>query len=256
MEIHLLMMWTNTIKLPFCKIIFLLFCFLTPTANAVNLPGKTNKTVQYDSSSVLLKKISPEALNELRTDADYNYTKEVGTQPKSPWDRFWDWFWDKISELFDTQSGSITIKVIRYTFIIGAVTLIIFLFLKGNVRALFYGKSASVSSDFLESFEDIQEINFDKRIAEEVNRRDFRKAVRLYFLKIIKELNQQNLISWKLDKTNSDYLKELHSSNYYNQFYELSRLYEYIWYGDFKLDEANFLIVIQKFNQFKINQPD
>lgn len=249
------MMWTSSIKLHTCKIILVLCCFATSMANAVHLPVKSNKTVQYDSSSVTLKKASSEAVNELRADADYNYTKEIGTQPKSPWDRFWDWFWGKVSELFDTQSGNITIKIIRYVFIIGAIGLIIFLVLKGNVRALFYGKSASVSSDFLESIEDIQEINFDKRIAEEVSRRDFRKAVRLYFLKIIKELNQQNLISWKLDKTNSDYLKELHNSSYYNQFYELSRLYEYIWYGDFKLDEANFLMVIQKFNQFKINQP-
>ena len=57
-----------------------------------------------------------------------------------------------------------------------------------------------------------------------------------------------------MDKTNADYYKELRNTSYGKEFKELSRLYEYIWYGDFKLDESRFKIIIQKFNQFQINK--
>lgn len=254
LEIHLQTMWTNNTRVPVLKILFLLLYFAAVRVYAFNTAIKTGNVVQYDSETVSLKKIPPTELTTLHNDSDYDYaiSKE---EPKSLWDRFWEWLWNQIGELFNGKSTSITIRIIRYVFIIAIISVIIYLLFKNNVRALFYGKSASLSSDFTETLEEIREMDFAKRIAEEVSNRNFRKAVRLYFLKILKELNQENLISWKQDKTNADYQKELRKTPYDKQFGELSRLYEYIWYGDFKLDEADFLEVIQKFNQFKINQP-
>lgn len=245
-ETHLLMMWNNTIK----TLIFLFLAFmLAASASGFTLSGKE---VNYDSSTVAVRKIPAEELQKLYADDDYNYVRTSTTAPKTIWERFKEWFWEKIVGLFDTKAGSMTIRIIKYMVVAVAIFFIVFLLLKNDARSLFYRKGASVSGNFIESVEDIQEIDFDKRIAEEVARRDFRKAIRLCFLKVIKELNQHQLIHWKQDKTNTDYLKELRNGNYYQQFAELSRLYEYIWYGDFKLDEGNFLTVIQKFNQFKI----
>lgn len=248
-EIHLLMMWNNSIKF----LIFLLLFFSLASASGDIIP---EKRLSYDSSSVSVRKIPEEALRKLYADDDYNYVRTTTSTSKTVWERFKDWFWEKVIGLFNSKTGSITIRIIKYIVVAAAIFFIVFLLLKNDARSLFYRKGAAVSVDFMESVDDIQEIDFDKRIAEEVARRDFRKAVRLYFLKIIKELNQHHLINWKQDKTNTDYLKELRNGSYYQQFAELSKLYEYIWYGDFRLDEANFLTVIQKFNQFKIAAQD
>lgn len=241
------MMWNNSIKI--LTFLFLTF-ILVPSAWGITL---SPKELKYDTTSVLVRKIPAEELQKLYADDDYNYIRTSTTAPKTVWERFKEWFWEKIISLFSNKTGSMTIRIIKYIVVAAAIFFVVFLLLKNDARSLFYKRGASVSGNFMESVEDIQEIDFDKRIAEEVARRDFRKAIRLYFLKVIKELNQHQLIHWKQDKTNTDYLKELKNGSYYQQFAELSRLYEYIWYGDFKLDEENFLTVIQKFNQFKIS---
>ena len=241
-------MWNSSIKQSF---LFLFLFSLVLSAGATDI---SVRKLSYDSALVDVKKIPPHELDKLHTDEDYNYVKSLSPLPKTAWERFKEWAWEKIVDFFDNRAGNLTIRIIKYIVVAAAICLIVFLLLKNDARALFYKKGASISPDFTESIDDIREINFEERIAEEVSRREFRKAVRLYFLKLIKELHQHRLINWKLDKTNTDYLKELKSSGYYQQFAELSRLYEYIWYGDFPLDENGFLTVIGKFNQFKIKQ--
>jgi hypothetical protein len=68
---------------------------------------------------------------------------------------------------------------------------------------------------------------------------------------LLKELTDKNLIHWQIDKTNNDYTIELSKSKFSSQFNELALLYEYIWYGDFDLNEERFKSTIEKFNAFK-----
>ena len=125
--------------------------------------------------------------------------------------------------------------------------------LKNDIRAVFYGKSASVVIDFKEFSENIHKINFEELIADAISRRDYRKAVRLHFLKLLKELTDNNLITWQIDKTNNDYSIELSNSKFSSKFKELVLMYEYIWYGDLQLDEENFKSSILKFKEFKVS---
>jgi hypothetical protein len=232
----------------------LFFCLsLISTAYSVNEHSSLQNTISYDSAVVTVRKIPSKEINRILSDPEYGYSP-VSKAHKTIFERFIEWLLIKLGESANSTKGQISISIVEYIFIALAIGLIIFLLLKNNIRALFYGKSATATLDFIESTEDINEINFDQRITDEVSRKDFRKAIRLHFLKVIKELSDQKLISWQLDKTNTDYSKELKNNKYSQQFEELIRLYEYIWYGDFKLDEANFLMAIQKFNQFKINQ--
>ncbi|MGZ4059834.1 MAG: hypothetical protein ACXVPU_12435, partial [Bacteroidia bacterium] len=182
---------------------------------------------------------------------DYKYDR-VGPAPKSVWERFTEWFWRTIEKIFSTKGGKIGFNIFKFILIIAVIVIIIFLLLKNDVRALFYGKSASVQIDFSEFEENIHTINFDVLIDEAISKKDFRKAVRLHFLKLLKELTDNNLIKWQIDKTNNDYSIELANSKYSSQFKELALLYEYIWYGDFQLDESNFKATISKFKDFRI----
>jgi hypothetical protein len=250
------MMWINTIKFLYRRVALLFLC-LSLISNAYSANEHTNiqKTIRYDSTAITVRKIPSKEINRLLNDPDYSYN-QVSKAHRTPFDRFLEWLLRKFGESVDSKKSRLSITAIEYVFIALAFGLIIFLLLKNNIRSLFYGKSATTTIDFIESIEDINEINFDQRIADEVSRKDFRRAIRLHFLKVIKELSEHKLINWQLDKTNADYSKELRTTKYNQDFAELIRLYEYIWYGDFKLDETNFLLILQKFNQFKINQRD
>lgn len=235
------------------KTLTLFLCFIYSFVYSFNDTTKIRKQVVYDSSHLTVTKIPVDAMNRLLEDSDYSYV-ETKAPPKTLWERFTEWLDRTMENLLNTDAGNYSMKIIKIAICIVIIVLIIWLLLKNNVRSVFYGKSASAPPLLHEIDGDIHEIDFDKRISEEVAKGDFRKAIRFLFLKIIKELNKNSLINWQMDKTNADYYKELRNTSYGKEFKELSRLYEYIWYGDFKLDESRFKIIIQKFNQFQINK--
>ena len=246
-------MSTNNIKRIFFLFNLLLFLLLkSNTFFGLTDSSQTKNSVTYDSSNVTIRQADPEEQEKLLDNSDYKYDR-VGPAPKSWWDRFKDWFWRLIDELFSTEGGQIGLTIFQYVLIAAVIVIIILLVLKNDIRAVFYGKSASVAIDFKEFDEDIHKINFDKLIADAIHKNDYRKAIRLHFLKLLKDLTDKNLIKWQIDKTNNDYSMELSNSKFNNEFKELALMYEYIWYGDFQLDEHNFKSSIAKFKEFKIN---
>jgi Domain of unknown function (DUF4129) len=62
-----------------------------------------------------------------------------------------------------------------------------------------------------------------------------------------------NLIAWKKDKTNRDYLNEIRGRNNYNDFRQLTLVYEIVWYGDTPVKQEEFSNVHRLFNTFKSN---
>jgi hypothetical protein len=87
---------------------------------------------------------------------------------------------------------------------------------------------------------------------------DYRKAVRLYYLLLLKQLNAREIIEWKKDKTNREYLAELFARDYhYDEAKHLTLAYERVWYGDYILEPESFRVLIARFENFynKINVP-
>lgn len=214
----------------------------------LNIPVKPE--IVFDSAKTDQRTISQQQLKELLNDSDYVYDR-VGPEPESLWQKFKDWFRRKLATLFSSKGGSIGLRILEYGLMAVGIIIIILLLLKNNVRSLFYGKAASVNIDFSEFEDHIDKINFDEMILASVTKKDYRKAIRLHFLKLLKELSDRNLIQWKIDKTNNDYSIELNKSKYSSQFRELASLYEYVWYGDFHLEEKKYTELLQLFKEFK-----
>lgn len=230
----------------------LLVCFAySSNSYAKGIAAKPEITMPLDSSKVDVRKLNTEEQKKMLENKEYKYDR-IGPAPKSLWDRFWDWIWNTIDKIFDTKGGNLAWTLFQSALVMAAIVVIIILVIKNDIRAIFYGRSASVQIDFKEFNEDINAINFDELIADAVSKKDYRKAIRLHFLKLLKELSDNNLIKWQIDKTNNDYSIELSSSKYNSKFNELSIMYEYIWYGDFPLDETNFRGTISKFKEFKV----
>ena len=83
-------------------------------------------------------------------------------------------------------------------------------------------------------------VDFEKLIQETLTKGDNRLVIRHYYLWILKRLAEKNIIDWHTEKTNSDYLYEIQSTDLRNDFQYLSYLYNYIWYGEFKMNEETF----------------
>ena len=93
-------------------------------------------------------------------------------------------------------------------------------------------------------------MDFEERIKEAVNNRDYKLAVRLYYLKMLKLLSDKKIIDWQINKTNSSYVKEVKKINLHNQFEKITTIFEWIWYGEFPIDETSFVKVRNIFTEF------
>jgi hypothetical protein len=98
--------------------------------------------------------------------------------------------------------------------------------------------------------EDLFKIDYDKDIQGAIGATNYRLAVRLLFLKLLKNLSLNDIIQYKQEKTNFAYLSEMRSGPYYNDFFHLARNYEYIWYGKFEIDKETFGTIKTHFENF------
>jgi hypothetical protein len=130
-----------------------------------------------------------------------------------------------------------------------AFAAIIFFLVKNNV----VGRKPVLSSVEAEQpgdSENIFDINYQKEIDKAIAEKNYRLATRLMFLRVLKLLATKNMIQYKQERTNLDYLVQLHSSKYYNEFFRLTRNYEYVWYGKFDPSPETFVIIRNEFEKF------
>jgi hypothetical protein len=100
---------------------------------------------------------------------------------------------------------------------------------------------------------DITELDTEDLIQKAHLANDYKLAIRLYFLHLLKKLNENGVIVWTKDKTNRDYLSELFAKQYYfDEVRKLTLAYERVWYGEHVPDEERYQELRNEFQQ--INQ--
>jgi hypothetical protein len=88
--------------------------------------------------------------------------------------------------------------------------------------------------------EDIFAINYNKEIEKAIAAGDYRLAVRLLFLQLLRVMSERKIIQYSHERTNLDYLLQVHHAPWYQQFFRITRNYEYVWYGLFEIDKNKF----------------
>lgn len=143
-------------------------------------------------------------------------------------------------------------QTILWLIIIGGFVAFVIIYLGNNNVSLFRKANKTIGTDGEGDIEtdNIFEINYQKEIDKAVSNGNYRLAVRLMFLQTLKNLSAKKIIDYKQDRTNFDYLLQLHSTKYYHDFFRLTRSYEYSWYGQFDIDPEKFPIIKNDFENF------
>jgi len=76
-------------------------------------------------------------------------------------------------------------------------------------------------------------------------------AIRLQFLALLKQLDEQSLIHYKKDKINREYILEMDATDYGDDFYSLTTDFERNWYGQYPLDRLSYRLIAEKFQAFR-----
>jgi len=181
--------------------------------------------------------LDKERISEFKSDADFNYeiTHIVG---ETLWAKIKRWISRVLRQLLYWGSNSSSGKVIVYALIISAIVISIFKILKISPNKLIGRNSTTIPFNVHE--EDIHSIPFEEQIQLALDSKNYKLAVRLTYLNILKHLSDLEKIQWEPGKSNHEYSYELGAGNLTSNFKKLSNLFEICWYGGFDVEKSSF----------------
>jgi len=179
-------------------------------------------------------------------DAEYWPKKEVdkdqaaaGKKKKSsdsdkPWlDQLTDMAW------FNFMIWALLIGILVYAIVRIAIS---------NRLIMFKGQGPSISD---EDHQMMQEQDIRGMIADAEAKQQYRLAVRYRYMKLLKDLDERNIIRLDAKATNWDYVQRMGQHSLKKQFLLLTRAYEYIWYGEFKVNADQYGLIKTEFEKME-----
>lgn len=98
------------------------------------------------------------------------------------------------------------------------------------------------------------ETDFDLLVQQAIRTGNYRLGVRYLYLKTLHQLAGKRFIELAADKTNYQYVREIGThhaqSGLQNDFAALTLNYEYVWYGEFAIEEAIYKRIETGFKNF------
>lgn len=206
------------------------------------------KLVQYDNEFIEQKKFDAKKIEVYKQQEDFIYVVEK--REPTIIEKAWDWFKRTIKRILSFFFDDITpavgflawlLRVLPYIIAGLVLFFLIKFFLKVNARNIIEGKTAKSIVNLSDEEGLIRDKDLPSLIQKAISGKNYQLAVRYYYLLLLKNLSEKDLISWQQEKTNEDYIKELSSTKLNNDFEQLTYLYDYVWYGEFLIDEVAFV---------------
>ena len=214
--------------------------------------------ISYPFSAHSQDKISSYKINEVRTvpdsvvekmkkDKDFAYANDMSYWVRqAPRDRNW------LDRMMSALSRSVALKFMLYALLTAAIIFGLYQVMVVN-NFFILSRTKKTRNAKGETVEVSVNENLDQKINEAINSKSYRHAIRYMYLKTLKVLSDNNLITLHAKSTNQDYVRQLYNYDNLGQFRQLTRIYEYVWYGEFDPTEIQFDIIKTNFNRFNQN---
>ena len=233
----------------FFIILFTCICFNTkakPVLNSqyVSIVSVTkNDTLTLDDSNLQPRKFRD--IKDTYRGEDFVY--EINKENSGWWTRFKQWLNDLFKDWFDIKNSDKASNITDLMLKIGAVFIFllvayfIFKAVMNDEGSWVFGKSSDKNIIPVTDIESNLSItDFEKLTKEAEKSKEYRLAVRYYYLWLLKNLTSAEVIDYDVEKTNSDYYNEISSEDIKKRFSYTSYLYNYIWYGEFDVNKLDF----------------
>lgn len=152
------------------------------------------------------------------------------------------------------KEGSI-IDNFKYVFIALAfivLGVIIFLMIRKSG-----GRNRRVDSQILINFDEMDEqtlkdAKLNTPLQQSIQNGDYKTAYRIRYLQVLQMLISRNLIFYRKEKTNYEYLLELSGKGVYEPFRMLTFNFDGIWYGELMIDAKRYESLMPHFEAFEL----
>ena len=208
-------------------------------------------TVKKDKSSIVQKKFDAKALEKYKSDKDFDYSENEVAKDPTLIERVFNWLSRQLLRFLEWIFGvkyakgifGTILRAIPYIIVGILLFLLIKFFLKVNSNSIVSNASNKPIVSITEDEALIKHKDLLKLINQAIDQKNYRLAIRFYYLNIIKQLEDNELITWEQQKTNEDYIQEISKENIKSSFKDLTRLYDFVWYGNIEIDETKFVKV-------------
>lgn len=236
--------------------IFFIFSFLF--LGLPLLSGQQDSTaVQYDTARLDVQEVSEEDLQKYQNDPKFDY--EIIESNPTRWDDFKTWVGNLFQRLFELIFGveeavgmlAAFLRILPYLLLALLLFLLIRFFLNVNASATSGKHRGEAFVGLSEEEHIIKNEDIQLLIQKALEDKNYRLAIRYSYLYILQLMSDKELIDWQMQKTNHDYLAEIKKPDLQKSFSKITRIYDYIWYGDFAIDEVKYQKAEAAFSQLQ-----
>jgi len=192
----------------------------------------------------VVRSVPDSVVEKMQKDREYAYANDMSYWKQQPPPRT-----SSFEKLMSAIAGSTVMKVILYSMLIAAILYAIYQVMVVNNFFIFSGGRRKKNADE-QLDDDLANENLDEKINDAVASKNYRHAIRYMYLKTLKLLSENNFITLHAKSTNQDYIRQMYKHDNLAQFRNLTRIYEYVWYGEFDPSETQFEIISTNFNSF------
>jgi len=171
----------------------------------------------------------------------------------------WNWFKRILQRFFEWLFGveratgalEAFLSILPYLILTVVLYFLLRFFLKVDSKTLLMKGAEKASINLTEEEELIKNENLQQLIENAIINKNYRLAIRYYYLSILQSLASKEFINWQQEKTNEDYIKEIQKIEIKDNFKKSTLLYDFVWYGNFQINEPEFVKAQEQFNTLK-----
>ncbi len=230
----------------------------SPDQSSYVMPGDSvekravdSTSFTVDSTTQLRRQPSDQRLTYLLQEHDYDFGRHRLVKHSNWWHRVMQWISERLFPRFDYQSGNLVLKFVIYASIIITIVLLLWFWTSRASGGILSRSSQAVLANVLVTDEELAEEDLRQRIREALDARDFRRALRFSFLAELRALDTEEHIHLDASKTNTHYVRELSQAKGRDIFGRLAAVYEWVWYGENTLSEAEYFALQSEFDRFR-----
>lgn len=207
--------------------------------------SKSTETNTNDTSE--LRQITKEHWENILRDSSFVYTLEKEVKKNKKDKPFTPPRFDFLKTVFNAT----VFKVLLFG-MVGFILLFILYYIFTNSEFNYF-RSRRRKKTEVENirWENVTQFSaWEKAVQEAEAIPDYRTAIQILYLQTLRSLNDKNIISYEIEKTNWEYVAELRETKYEKSFMQLTTYFDYIWYGHFTVNEEMYKKLKQFYHQF------
>lgn len=194
--------------------------------------------------------ISAEAWLRMSKDPAFVYTDPKATPPPARNSNNNSWWLKLVAAVFSFLSSEAG-KIIIVLAVALLVVLLIIRIIQSRGNIFFSRKDKKLPAATDELADDYVPPSWEQAIQDAAATGNYRLAVRHSYRYLLNLLQEKELIAFQTAKTNYQYAFELSGNKLHQPFLQLTRGYEYAWYGGFPITRERFEAYYQQINGIK-----